>query len=640
MGVTSLDGIGPGNSASMLASGYSAAATAVPLVLSSSAGGAVWTANVKAPTGGATPLGPGTALSEVLIDPVSGSAIVATHGTDSAVSASSDWSVWNGVSLINAAIDAISDLSVLGSTVCMVTNQTAGNIDSLWKNSGGTWMRLLSSATFGNAFDMHEYADGAHFLTNAGGTAIYRSLTGGATWSTLVSAVPGAITAWQVVDANTILVGGTSQVFQTTNGGVIWFTRTATALGAVVDFAFDAASGDILAASATKVAISSDNGATWTVNSTATTNIAAAAFGSGGEYYITGTAGTFTSSGSSWTQIDDGSSTMTVAAGSGIVVGPGVADVVYAADSTAAAGAARIRTDDANAEPLAGPAATTFMGLWFSAGSNVLWTIDTAGVAIYTYTDTLNVAGSGVTATSTGTTTATVTWDALADATGYAVFVNTTAQTKFLSAATLGAVTISGTTATVTGLTAGTAYNVSVWATVGSGAVSSFLFGGAAVPVTTDLNPPTPPVSFAPAAGASNVPILPTFQWSPPAGATPTGYLLEVSTVSDFSTTILSIALPAAETYYAWQGDALEYGTVYYWRVTASGAGSSVPVPSVFTTEAAPIVPPDPPEGDTIILNPTPVEQITPAYIWAIIAVGFVLTVAVIILIVRTRRVV
>jgi hypothetical protein len=67
---------------------------------------------------------------------------------------------------------------------------------------------------------------------------------------------------------------------------------------------------------------------------------------------------------------------------------------------------------------------------------------------------------------------------------------------------------------------------------------------------------------------------------------------------------------------------------------------SSVPVPSVFTTVAAPIVPPDPPPGDTIILNPTPVEQITPAYIWAIIAVGFVLTVAVIILIVRTRRVV
>jgi hypothetical protein len=645
MGVSSLDGIGPGNSASMLASGYSAAAVTVPVVLASSAGGAIWTANVKAPTGGATPLGPGTALSEVLIDPVTGNAIVATHGTDSAVSASTDWSVWNGVSLINAAINAISDLSVLGSTVCMVTNQTAGNIDSFWKNSGGVWMRILSSATFGSAFDTHEYADGAHFLTDIGGTAIYRSLTGGATWSTLVSAVPGAITAWEVVDANTIVVGGgANTIYQTTNGGVIWFTRTATGLGTPVDFASDAASGDILAASATNVAVSSDNGATWTTNTTATTNIAAATFGASyattGEYFITGTSGTFMSSGSSWTQIDDGSSTMTVTAGSGIVSGPGVEDMVYAADSGVAAGAARIRTDDANAEPLAGPAATTFMGLWFTAGSNVLWTIDTAAPAIYTYTDTLNVAGSGVTATPTSTTTLTVSWDALADATGYAVFVNTTAQTTFLTAATLGAVTVSGTTATVTGLTAGTAYNVSVWATVGSGAVSSFLFGGAAVAVSTDLAPPLPPTSFAPAAGAANVPILPTFQWNPPTTGTPTGYLLEVSTVSDFSTTLLSVALPAAETYYAWQGDALEYGTVYYWRVTASGVSSSVPVPSVFTTVAAPIVPPDPPPGDTIILNPTPVEQITPAYIWAIIAVGFVLTVAVIILIVRTRRVV
>ncbi|MEE8582603.1 MAG: hypothetical protein V3S61_01870, partial [Dehalococcoidales bacterium] len=235
MGVTSLDGIGPGNSASMLASGYSAGATGVPTVLSSSAGGALWTAAVKAPTGGATPLAPGTALSEVLIDPVTGNAIVATHGTDSAVSASSDWSVWNGVSLINAAIDAINDISVLGSTVCMVTNQTSGNIDSLWKNSDGTWMRLLSSATFGNSFDMHEYADGAHFLTDAGGTAIYRSLTNTATWATLVSAVPGAIAAWQVVDANTIMVGGgANTIYQTTNGGVIWFTRTATGLGVPV----------------------------------------------------------------------------------------------------------------------------------------------------------------------------------------------------------------------------------------------------------------------------------------------------------------------------------------------------------------------------------------------------------------------
>ena len=278
--------------------------------------------------------------------------------------------------------------------------------------------------------------------------------------------------------------------------------------------------------------------------------------------------------------------------------------------------------------------------MWLTSGSNVLWTIDTAGVAIYTYTDTLNVAGSGVSAAPTSTTTATATWDALADASGYAVFVNTTAQTTVLSAANAGGVVVavSGTTATITGLVAGTAYNVSVWGT--KSGVSSFLFGGAAVSFTTNLAPVTGPVSLAPAAGAANVPVMPTFQWSPPLGATPTGYLLEVATVSDFSATILSVALPSSETFYAWQGDALDFGTVYYWRVTATGTSNSLPISSVFTTEAEPVDPVDvttnPPANITLTV---PAAE-TPAYIWAIIAVGFVLTVAVIILIVRTRRVV
>jgi len=333
---------------------------------------------------------------------------------------------------------------------------------------------------------------------------------------------------------------------------------------------------------------------------------------------------------------------MTVAAGSGIVVGPGVADVVYAADATAAAGAARIRTDDANAEPMGGVTAATFNGMWLTSGSNVVWTIDTTGIAIYTYTDTLNVAGSGVSAAVTGTTTATVTWSALADASGYAVFVNTTAQTKRLSAANSGgvavAVTASTQTALVTGLTAGTAYNVSVWAT--KSGVSSFLFGGAAVGFTTNLNPVAAPTGLAPAPAAIGIPVMPTFQWNAPAGATPTGYLLEVSTVSDFATTIVAVALPPAETFYAWQGSALDFGTVYYWRVTATGTGNSVPISSVFTTETEAVDPVDvttnPPANITLTV---PAAE-TPTYIWFIIAVGFVLTVAVIILIVRTRRVV
>jgi photosystem II stability/assembly factor-like uncharacterized protein len=133
---------------------------------------------------------------------------------------------------------------------------------------------------------MHEYADGAHFLTNAGGTAIYRSLTGTATWATLVSAVPGAITAWQVVDANTIMVGGVDVVYQSTNGGVIWFTRTAGSGGnAITAFALEPVTGDILAGTnAPGVFLSTDNGATWTSQGAPSTLTAVNAVGFSAAY--------------------------------------------------------------------------------------------------------------------------------------------------------------------------------------------------------------------------------------------------------------------------------------------------------------------------------------------------------------------
>jgi len=657
-GVTSLDGIGPGSNASMLASGFSAAANGVPVVMASSVGGAVWTANVKGPSGAASPLFPTTdALSQVLIDPVTGNAIVATHGVNSAVSASSDWAVWNGISLINTTITNITDLFANSDFVAMVTNN--GTVDSLWTRATGStsWLRILDSNTSGWNFDTYEYVSGADFLTNMGGTAIWRSLTGGATWTALVSAAPGAITAWLVVDANTIMVGGTNQVFQTTNGGVVWFTRTATALGVVQSFALNAANGDIVAGSAStgagKVAVSSDNGATWAVSTNTITAAATSlivAFGSSGKMYATDTVagGVYSRTTGSWSTLDDGASTMTVAAGAGIVAAPGVAEMVYTADGSAAGrGVARVRTDDGNAEPMAGPAATTFAGLWYSPGSNVLWTIGTGGTAdpnIYSWTDTINVAGSGVAVavgvtTAANTATATVTWDALANATGYVVVVNPTAQTARLTAANGAgvAVVVSGTTATVTGLVGVTTYNVSVWGTAASGAVSSFLFGGAVVPFTTDPTAPVAPVGLVPLPGATGVPITPAFQWAPVPGAL--SYELELSDEPDFATIQATMTGP----FYAWGsgGEAdLEYSTNYYWRARAvTATGTSTWVTSIFTTLAEPVDPVDVTDTTQDITLVVP-EAETPAYIWAIIAVGFVLTLAVIILIVRTRRVV
>jgi hypothetical protein len=105
----------------------------------------------------------------------------------------------------------------------------------------------------------------------------------------------------------------------------------------------------------------------------------------------------------------------------------------------------------------------------------------------------------------------------------------------------------------------------------------------------------------------------------------------------------------------------LEDGKTYYWRVRviepAVGEWSQVGIFTVMIPVIPPTPTPTPPVTPTIILptptvilptptvviptQPTPTtvkEEISPAYIWAIIIIGAILVIAVIVLIVRTRR--
>ena len=190
---------------------------------------------------------------------------------------------------------------------------------------------------------------------------------------------------------------------------------------------------------------------------------------------------------------------------------------------------------------------------------------------------------------------------------------------------------------------------------------------GAPAAVATDL---------VPASGAQNVVLTPTFAWGKITGAT---YQLELATASDFTgATSVTTDVP----YHTWASE-LEYSTAYYWRVRAVTTNSTGAwVTSVFTTKAAPTaaapqatlvvtenpvptivvdVPPaevNIPASPDITLQPPDViveipaqtvtsippaqivlpEAETPGYIWAIIAIGAVLVVAVIGLILKTRK--
>jgi len=118
-----------------------------------------------------------------------------------------------------------------------------------------------------------------------------------------------------------------------------------------------------------------------------------------------------------------------------------------------------------------------------------------------------------------------------------------------------------------------------------------------------------------------------------------------------------SIYGPAPVASYNYVGSSFMPGYTYYWRVRVAGDGpiySNWSEVRTFTIEEATVTPPvvieeKPPEQITItppevIVNvpPTvtvpPATPVTPGWIYAIVVIGAILLIAVIILIVRTRR--
>ncbi len=161
-------------------------------------------------------------------------------------------------------------------------------------------------------------------------------------------------------------------------------------------------------------------------------------------------------------------------------------------------------------------------------------------------------------------------------------------------------------------------------------------------------------VSFAiisPAPGAYNTPVKPAFVWTPFSGAI--GYEVMVAEYPTFLTWVWSQT--TTDTVYK-SDEALNYSTTYYWRVRGvtgpAPAGKPAPgsawVTGIFTTEAAPVEPTPPVVIAAPVTLPAPtvitVEKTVPAPIpsyllWIIIVIGAVLVIALITLIVRTRRV-
>jgi hypothetical protein len=278
--------------------------------------------------------------------------------------------------------------------------------------------------------------------------------------------------------------------------------------------------------------------------------------------------------------------------------------------------------------------------LWITKASNMLWSLDditmhSPSPYIWMWEDTLATpvvqllpADGAVLATST---TATISWDPLDSATLYQYMIFSYCPTcpDNMTLFTAPNTTTTLTCIPITGLTPGTKYFWKVRVACNHPQVSKW----------SDLRTFTTALSSifdlcSPVCGASDIVPTTNYSWDAVIGAT--GYELQVVAASADGTVDWTGATTYNSTTNAFASiPGLQYSTVYYWRVRAVSDGVySAWSECIFTTKAEPVAPVQPGPPVEVIQ-----QNVTPTWIWVIIGIGGALTIAVVILIVTTRRV-
>jgi hypothetical protein len=320
------------------------------------------------------------------------------------------------------------------------------------------------------------------------------------------------------------------------------------------------------------------------------------------------------------------------------------------------------------------------VGLWGTTGSNLVWTVEGNGIAALEDFNSGAVQNVTVQEVDKNATKAEksleVSWSALPCTSCYEIYVyvgdNLVDIVEVDKAPTTGFYDAGTALSTkLTDMDYATKYDVQVRACEGARLQSRL---SAKVSATTECYnvAPNPQV---PVQGMQNASLAPSFVWAAPtAGCAPVSYDFQLSTDPNFGSFIIDTTVTG--TGYTYTARDLAYDTNHYWRVrsvAADGTTSAWTTVQNFHTMVEPVEPTQAPDVTlTVTQNPAPVvtvsippaqtvtvppavtltqtvtsvptptlvmpEQPTPAYIWVIVAVGAVLTIAVIVLIIRTRR--
>jgi len=623
-------------------------------------------------------------------------------GLSSAFGRSADnGKTWNDIALIDTTLDNMEDLWVSpdGSVVYMVTSDTDDKVTSLWRKASSTWTRVFNiyNSTANAGFIVRASASDPDvvYLADDGNssTRMYYSTDGGtAKWTVRTSRYD--IVDLAVQDANVAYVAcyDTDEVSKTTNGGFTWATDVDSKAGGGTCATITLIADDQLLLGTTTgyVSYSSDGNGSWTkIAKTLSVSGNAQVTASGlatGDYIYAATSGNNTlverweigQSSTSWKSLS-----APVTAGyacSGLILYDGglyalnyeLADsnseLLRTLSPTSSTPAASMWSTTASAGETYNSAPSA---LRISSGSVVIWALDQTGSSngLFSFTDTLaGTTSIALVAPAAGFqnpinpvngNSQDIAFSWTKPTTGdiaYQVRIKASDQSTSLITATRAA-TDSAEPNLLIGPNQGTGFTLNFapgetyyWQVRTTSPVYSpwsALRKFTIAPLQADV-----PKILAPANGGTTSATMPSFSWDPVSGATK--YAFKLAESVGLSSPLVDVTVTG--TGYA-VDTALEIGKTYYWAVKSLEpveggwsaianfkvvAESSATAPVIITQVPAPNITVTAPAAApaTTITIPTVTQPapITPAYIWAIIVIGAVLVIAVIVLIVRTRR--
>ena len=552
--------------------------------------------------------------------------IVAWRGSDVVAGASGKGSAFavsvdNGASFNDISLIAIADtatgtlgtmvdveVSADGSVIYMLTRDTEAL--SLWRYTS-SWERVLGVIGGAATYIVRTAPDDPDAvyvaLTGAGAKTIYYSQEGGDTkWFTRIAKYDIADMAVESADVAYVVVNGTASISKTTNSGFTWASSEDTGVTGSLNMIRTLGEDKIIVGSnAGYVGWSTDGNDSWSkintrLNAAGLTQVTASGLSDGDYVYAaTDTAAKrverweIGQSGTSWKNLEAPLSDARQVYGIALVEGVLYVQTQNATGVTTPVAATLRTIEPTTDEPSSGKWSTmskagpgfskTPQALKVSAGSTKLWSVSSNSSALYVFEDTLGVTGPTLSAPGDGAAISMNPVSGIAFAVPFTWERPSKGLIYDLQVATDSGFNEKLYTATTASSTGSTPGNV---APAGTFMPDTTYYWRVRVNIDGPIKSPWSEVrSFA-------VGSLPEIGGPPVIIEQPPAPIISVPEAPAITITVPEIVLPSAQ--------------------------------------AAPeiVIPP----------APTAPAPITPAFIWAIIIIGAVLVIAVIVLIVRTRR--